>query len=137
IDLFQFRFALDVETVNALLQRISDLLWGFANTGKRAFAGLAAGGEHTIEFTAGNNVETSAGVGQQFQDGAIGVCLDGVANEVIQRRQRSVQPSVVIENGSRAVNIRRGTESFGHLGQIDLFTEEPPLPILKTMHARI
>ncbi len=71
IDVFQFRFALNIEAVNALLERIIDFLSRFAHARERAFGGIATSGEDAIKFAARNDVETCARIGEQLQDRAI------------------------------------------------------------------
>ena len=62
VDVVQLRFALDVETVNALLERVLDFLTRFPDTGEGALARIAPCREHAKEFATGNNVETRARV---------------------------------------------------------------------------
>ena len=111
---FQFSFTLDVEAVNALLQRVLDFVARFAHAGERAFGRIAACREHTKELAAGNDVEACARTYEQFQDRAIRVRLDRIANEVIQRRERGVESCVVIENCPRAVDVSRRAEFRGN-----------------------
>jgi len=114
IHVLQLRLALDVEAVNASLERKLDLLARFADTGERATRRIATGRYHTIKLAAGNNVETGACVYQQFQDRTIRVRFDRVTNQMIKRRQSRVQPRVVIENCFRAVNVSRRAEFLGN-----------------------
>jgi hypothetical protein len=63
-DVFQFRFTLDVEAVNALLERVLDFLSRFAHARERALGRIATSSEHTIKFAARNDVETCARAGE-------------------------------------------------------------------------
>jgi len=65
IDVFQLRFTLDVETVNALIERVFDFLTRFAYAGERAPGGIAARGEHTIKFATRYDVEAGSRVREQ------------------------------------------------------------------------
>src|SRR5437867_5899539 len=53
---------------------------------------------------------------------------------MIQRCKRGVQPRVVVEDCSRAVNIRGRTEFLGDACEIDVFTVKGPVVIVKRMH---
>ena len=64
VDVFQLRFALDIEAVNTLVERILDFFARFADAGEGALLRIAAGLEHAKKFAAGNDVESGAGIGQ-------------------------------------------------------------------------
>ena len=96
IDVIQLRFALDIEAVNTLLERVFDLLTRFAHSGERAARRIAPSCDHTIKLAAGNDVEARARIGEQVQDRAIRVRFDCVANQMIERRKRGIEPRVVI-----------------------------------------
>src|SRR5947199_760543 len=106
MDVIQLHFTLDIEAVNALLERELDLLARFADPGERATRRIAPGCYHAIELAAGNDVETRVRVCEQLQDCAIRVRFDRVTNQVIQRCERRVEARVVMENCSRAVNVK-------------------------------
>ena len=78
-----------------------------ADTGEGAFFRIAAGGEHPKKFTAGNDIETGASVGQQLQNRSIRIRFDRVTDQVIEWRQSGIETAVMIEDGSGAVNIER------------------------------
>ena len=130
----QLRFTLDVEAVNALLQRILDFLARFADARECALGGIAARREHTKQFAAGNDVETGARTSEQLQDRAIRVRFDRITNQVIQRRERGVKSRVMIENCARAVNISRRAEFLATRVKIDIFAMEMAVAIMKRMH---
>src|SRR4029077_4921871 len=100
---FQLGLALDVEAINALVERVFDFLRRFAHARKRAFCRIATRSEYTKKFAAGNNVETRACICEQLQDSAIRVRFDRITNQVIEWRKGRVQPRVMIENSARAV----------------------------------
>src|SRR4029077_8989043 len=95
---FQLGLALDIEAVNALVERVFDFLSRFAHTRKGAFCRIATRSEYTKKFAAGNNVEPRSSIREQLQDSAIRVRFDRVTNQVIQWGERGVQPRVMIEN---------------------------------------
>jgi hypothetical protein len=53
---------------------------------------------------------------------------------MINRRERGIQPRVVIENRSRAVNISRGAKFLGYARKIDIFAMKLAVPIVEEMH---
>jgi hypothetical protein len=53
---------------------------------------------------------------------------------MIQRRERGIEPLVVIEDCSRAVNVSGRAEFLGHLRKIDIFTVKLAVTITKKMH---
>ena len=61
-----------------------DLGLGFADARKNhAARHFRRGGEHALQFAAGDDVEAGAALGQQPEDGQRGVGLDRVADEVV------------------------------------------------------
>ena len=133
-DMFQLRFTLNVEAVNALLERELNLLTRLAHPGERATRRINPGCYHTIKLAAGNDVEAGAGLCQQLQDRASRVRFDRVTNQVIKRRQRRIEPRIVIENCSRTVNVKWRAKFLGHDCKIDIFAIEMPFAITKKMH---
>ena len=75
VEALKLAFGLDIEAENADLERAAHLGRGFADTGKDDLAGVAAGGEHALEFPAGHDVKAGAGTGEQAEDGQIGIGL--------------------------------------------------------------
>src|SRR4030095_8280499 len=136
-DAFQLRFALNIEAANALLKRVLDFLTRLAHPGERALGGIATSREYPIKFTARNNVETCACIGEQLQDRAIRVCFNRVTDQMVQRRERGVQAGVVSEECSRAVNISRRADFLRDAGKIDILAVEMPVTITERMHLRI
>ena len=66
IDVVEFGLAFDVERVNLLVEGIFDLFARFPNAGEGAFRRGAAGLQDAEKFAAGNDVETGAGIREQF-----------------------------------------------------------------------
>src|SRR5207302_966357 len=71
VDVIKLGFALDIETVNTLVEGVLDFLARFTDAGECAFRWIAAGVKHTKKFAAGNDVEARTGIGEQFQDSAV------------------------------------------------------------------
>ena len=136
IDRGKFRFALDVETQNALVERIFDLLLRFADTGEGAVLRITAGCENTEQFAAGHDVESRALPSEQIEDSAIRIRFDGIADEVIDLAQRRIEPAVVVENRARAVDIERRAVFLGHALQIHAFAVEAAVLIVERVHGR-
>ena len=131
IDAGELRFALDVETQDALLERIFDFLPGFADAGEGAISRIAAGREDAKEFAAGNDVEPRAFPRKQIEDGAIRIRFDRVADQVIDLAQRRIEPSVMIENRARAVDIERRAILLGDAFKIHAFAMQAAVVITK------
>src|ERR1700745_1074862 len=58
IDIFELRFALDIETIDSLFERIPDFLLRLSHAGKCAFAWIATRCKHAKQLAARNNVKT-------------------------------------------------------------------------------
>jgi hypothetical protein len=54
---------------------------------------------------------------------------------VIDSGESFIEPPVMIENRSPAVDIERRSETVGDLGEIGAFAIEPAILIMKRMHA--
>ena len=83
VDAGKLAFAFDIERVNAFLQCECDLLASFANARKGAAVSASTGFQNTEQLTAGDDIKTRAELCQQIENGEIGVCFDGVADEVV------------------------------------------------------
>ena len=66
VDVIQLRFALDVETVNALFKSVLDLLVRLADAGEGAFRRIASCGKDAEQFAAGNDIEAGARIRKQL-----------------------------------------------------------------------
>src|SRR2546430_8565941 len=105
VDVFELRFTLDVKTVNALVERILNFIARLADSREGALFRIGPGFDRAEKLAARNNVESGAGFSEQFQDCAVRVGFDRVANEMIERRESGVEASVVVENRARAIYI--------------------------------
>ncbi len=137
IDVIELGLALDVKTVDPHVERGLDFFARFTDTSKRAFGRIAPGGSDTEELAAGNDIEPRTAFRKQLQDRAIGIRFDRVANQVIQRRQRGIKSAIVIENRPRTVNIEGRSEFFGYSRQIDIFTTQLAVVVMKKMHDEV
>src|SRR5207245_8963339 len=145
VDAIQLHFALDVETVNALSERVLDFLARLSDAGKGAFRGIASCGNDAEKFAAGNDVEPSSFFGKQTQDCAIRIRFDRITNQMIQRREsagradssrgeRGIESAVMIENRSRAVDVERRPKFLHDPRKIDIFAMKLPFAVMKRMH---
>src|SRR5207249_6147896 len=85
---FQLGLALNIEAVNALLERVFDFLTRFAHARKRAFCRIATRSEYTKKFATGNDVKPRARVCEQLQDRAIRVRFNRITNQVDRKSTR-------------------------------------------------
>src|SRR5690242_2403903 len=85
VDAFQFRFALGVERINAFFECELDFRLGFAHAGKNAFTRIAARGNHALQLTTADDVETAAEIREYAQYGEVGIGLHRETHEVVQR----------------------------------------------------
>ena len=137
VDVLQLRFTLDVETVNALIERVFDLLARFAHACECAFGRIAAGRQHAKKLTCRHNVEACARIGEQLQNRAIRIRFGCVTDQVLKRSEGRIQAAVVIENCPRAVNIKRRAKFLSNARKIDIFAIEFAAAIAKRMHSEM
>ncbi len=125
IQALQFRDRLDIEAEDAGFQRQLHFRSRLADAREDDFLRVGTGGQHALQFAAGDDVETGTEAGEQVEDGEVGVGLDGVADQravagrmgvqyVLEFTQRLGQRSAGIDIGRRA-------ELFGNGGQGDGF----------------
>ena len=65
-----------------MFERVVQLSGGFSDAGEDNFSGITAGLEDAEQLATGNDVETRARFGQEFQDGEIAIGFCRVANLV-------------------------------------------------------
>ena len=66
IDVFQLRFALDVEAVYMLIEGVLDFLTRLAHAGERALGRITTRRQDAMKLAAGNDVKAGSGIGQQL-----------------------------------------------------------------------
>ena len=86
-------------------------------------------------FARRDDVEPAAFVDEQVEHGEVAVRLDGIADEVIQPVERRVEPTVVIEDRLRTVNVQRRAVLGGERREIDLLATQLAVLIVKGMHS--
>ena len=94
-------------SLSALKQKIpwrkanSISVLALAHAGEDAGAGVAAGGQHALQFSAADDVEAAAQIGQGAEDGQIGIGLHGEADAVVQRAEGGIQTGEMTGEGAR------------------------------------
>src|SRR5262249_1405309 len=133
-DVFELRFTLDIETINALLERVFDFVARFTHARERALCWIPAGFDHAEKFAARNDVEPRTSLPKEFQDRAVRVRLDCVADEMIERCESGIETLVMIEERAGAIYIERRVGLLRPLRKIDIFAVKPTLAITKQVH---
>jgi hypothetical protein len=107
--------------VNAAAQRVIDFFTGLADAGEDNLGGVTAGTQHAEEFAARDDVEAGSGFGQQGEDGERGVGLHRVADVVREIGESRAVGAVAGENVGGGVDVGRGANGAGEVGERDLF----------------
>ena len=131
IDVLEFGFALDIETVHALLERIFDFRARLSHARKSALGRIASRLNDAKQFAAGDNIESGTNLGQSAQDRAIGIGFDGVTNQVIERAERSIEPAVMIEDGSLTIYIERRPQRFRRGAQVHFLAVKSAIAVVE------
>ena len=134
IQVSKFRFALDVETEDALVECILDFLPRLADSGEGAFLRIAAGREHAEKLAPRDDVEARAFTRKQIEDGAVRVRLNGVADQVVDPSEGRVEPAIVIENGARAVDVERRSIFLRDARKVHGFAMQAAVKIMERVH---
>ena len=113
IDAGEFALALDIEGVNALLERVGNLLTRLPNACKSAAPGLSTGFQNAEQLAARDDVESGPHFGEEVQNSEVGIGFDGVADEMVERCQRGIEAPVVFADRGGGVNIGRCAEAIG------------------------
>src|SRR5438046_2339434 len=66
-----------------------------------------AGGNHPTQFAFADNIEATAEAGERAQHGDIGVRLDRITDEVVQRRQCGIELAEMTRQRALRIDIRR------------------------------
>ena len=122
VDQREFRFGFAVEAVDAAFQRVFHFGGGLADAGEDDLRGVAAGLKDAIEFAAGDDVETRAGLGEEGENGQRGVGLHRVADGVRQGSERLRVSRIVLEDGLAGIDVGRSSDVVREVGQRDLLT---------------
>jgi hypothetical protein len=79
---------------------------------------------HAGEFAAADEVEAGAALGEQVEDGEVGVGLDRVADQVVERRERGGEAVEVVRDRGGGVDVERRAVFIGELGEGNALGEE-------------
>ena len=93
--------------------------------------------EHAKQLAAGNDVKARARTNEQVQNSPIRIRFYRITNQVIQRRERGIESSIVIKDCFRAVDVSWRAEFLGNTRQIDVFAVQPVVSIMEKMHTGI
>ena len=117
----EFGGGFDVEAADAGGQRVTHFVGALADAGEDHLAGIATGRQHAGEFAARDDVETGAELGEDRQDAEIGVGLDRVADQRLAQAEGALIRLVGGGEGGAGVNVGRGAEAVGNVGEGDPF----------------
>src|SRR5207247_7080336 len=104
--------ALDVERINAAAEGKFDFPLGFADAGEGAFLRRPPGGNDAAQLAFADDVEPAAEIGERAQDREIGVGLDRVADQVIERRERSVELLEMVRQRALRIDVEWRAKLF-------------------------
>ena len=89
-------------------------------TGIRVY--VSARLKDAIEFAAGDNVETGAGLGEECENGQRRVRLYGITDGVRQGSKGLCVRRIVLEDRTAGINVCRSSNVMRKVGQRDLLT---------------
>ena len=116
VEPFEFGRGFDVEAEDAGFKGKAHFFDGFADTGEDDFFRVAACGQRTLQFAAGNDIEAGAASGKDVEQCQAGVGLDGIADERVDAFE-FVQ--IFVQRGFQrgaGINIAGGAETSGNFG---------------------
>ncbi len=87
------------------------------------------GRQHALQFAAGNNIETSAELGEQIEDSQIGVGLDCVADQMLAPLERIRELAVAIGQGCVRIDIAGCAKALCDVGQRHLLGAKLVVPV--------
>jgi hypothetical protein len=115
----QFRFALDVEAPHADGQRLLHLGACLADAREHDLPGLAAGGQHTVEFAARDDVEAAARTRKGLQHRQRRIGLHRIADQVRPAGQGALVGAHGVQHRLLRVHVQRRAETAGQAVQVD------------------
>ena len=133
----QLRLGFHVEAKDVRLQRPDHFLGRLAHPGKHDLAGIAAGPEHALQFTAGDDIETGTQPGQQAQYGEIGVGLDRVADQMILAGEGQIEGTPGALDGRPGIDIAGRAVGGRHLREVHTLDEKPAFAIVVDVHKTV
>jgi hypothetical protein len=133
---FQFGLGLDIEAADADFQGPAHLLRALADAGEDDLGRVAPRRQHPLQFAAGDDVETGAHAGQDIEYRQVGVGLDGKADQVGMMAEGGVECPPVALQGGAGIDIARGAEALGDMGNRHLLGMKAMFLVLKMIHRR-
>src|SRR5205814_10200701 len=83
-----------------------------------------------------DDIKPAAEIGERAEDGKVGVRLHGVANQVIERRQRGLQLPKVVRQRALRINIERCAEFPGERFERNTLAMKLSVNIVEIVHRR-
>ena len=115
-------------------QRLFQIVGGLANPGVNDAAGRNPGPDRHLHFPDRHHVGPAAQRAQRAQHRLIAVRLHRKADRAVHLGQRVAEDGVVPFQRRRRIDIERGADRFGNLGQGDVFGVQHAIPVIKMMH---
>ena len=135
IDQGQLRLRLAIEHADAALERVIHFGGGLPHARKHHPGWLAARAHDTIQFAAGNDVETGACFGQQRENAERRVSLHCVTNGVRQVVQGFIVSAIIFQNGGARIYVRGRAGCARNVRQGNVFAIEILIGVVE--HARL
>ncbi|MNQ37980.1 hypothetical protein D3C85_515380 [compost metagenome] len=131
---FQLVARLDVEAVHAGFQGAAHVVAALADTGEDDARGIAAGSQHALQLTAGDDVEARTLARQQVQHTEVGVGLDRIADHA-RRAGEGVGIGLVLGlDMGTGIDVGRRAEPGGDIGQRYAFREQLTVAVSESVH---
>ena len=109
----QLCFAFHVETQNASLQRLPHFQARFTHAGKNHLAGIATGGNDTLQFTTRDDVESTPLAGKKLQQRQRGVGFHGIADMQLASGETTLVSGQCIAHGGHRIDEKRRAVLLG------------------------
>ena len=134
VDALELGLAFDVEAMDSLAQGKGDFLLRFSDARERAGSRAASRFQDPEELTAGDNVECGSLPEQQAEDCEVRTGLHRIADHVIKRLQRSVEPAKVVPDRFGRIDVHWRADPAGQFLKIHVLAVEDAVAIRKRMH---
>ncbi len=126
---FELGDAFDVEAHHVGSERLAHLGARLADAGEDDLRRIAAGGDHALEFAAGDDVEAASGAGEGLQHREIRVRLERIADQRIAPFERALIAGERGEHRGARVHIQRRSEAQGQIVERAVLDEELPAAV--------
>ncbi len=137
VDRVQFGLAFDIEHEDAGVEGLGDLLVGLAHAREDGFARVSAGGLDAEQFSARDDVEAAAVLGEELQDAQVRVRLHGVADQRVDLGEGFLKGLELARESGGAVDVKGGAVLPGEVGDGDLFAVELVVSVFEGVHGRL